>query len=114
MSSGMACAVEILAAHASLKLGPLPGPMIVPLPVPLPPLPTLRIGLSPPVLLLPLPVAAVAAAPAFAVRAGGCGSELLPQATQFQPARNNAPIPTATRMLRAISQIEHRKRPKRS
>ena len=92
MSSGIACAVEILAAQASLK--PLPVPLL-PLPVWLP-APTL--SPFPP----PLPAVAVALAPAAESAGPGRESELLPQATQFQLPRNSTPIPTATSRLRGM------------
>src|SRR3954471_22323448 len=80
MSSGTACAVEILATQEGLLLPPLLSPALSPFPPP------------------------IAAAPALPLPSGvGCDPELLlPQATQFQPARKSAPIPTATPTLRGI------------
>jgi hypothetical protein len=104
MSSGMGCAVETCAAHASSGL----PPPLAPLPLAAPFEPVLMLLSVPPVPLLG-PLAALAPVPALAalpvLMALGC--ELEPHAAHAQPATKTEVIPTATRTLRGMLQIEH-------
>src|SRR5450432_3380724 len=101
MSSGMGCAVETCAAHASSgappPFAPVPfaaAPFIPVLILSVPPLPLLGPA--------PEPVPALAAAPP--VTPLGC--ELEPHATQVQAATRTDVTPTATRTLLGMLQIE--------
>ena len=105
MSSGIGCAVETCAAHASS--GAPPPFMLVPFPL-LPFIPVL-IPSEPPLPLLaaaPALVAALAALPALpSLTELECVLE--PHAAHVHAAPRTDVIPTATRMLRRMLQIEH-------
>ena len=105
MSRGMGCAVETWAAHASSG-GP---PPFAPVPLAAAPLaaapfiPVMR-PLEPP---LPLPLPGPLPALDELTPSNALGCELEPHAAQAHAATRTEVIPTATRTLRGMLQIEH-------